>query len=181
MSNDFKSKCKLFSERLNILYELLAELKQRIILQDLSNELNTQVKIGRHLISNVDWLEEIDVGGETFTLINKSKNKYYSYVVYTKKEYHTVGLGLIYKNEIIAPHMDFEVENIIKKYSDSELVEISKLIDETLSNINQDIEYLNSNSDTKTHEHYYGEYNKGFDSHYHYEKISDVVNDYKNR
>ena len=35
MSNDFKSKCKLFSERLNILYELLAELKQRIILQDL--------------------------------------------------------------------------------------------------------------------------------------------------
>lgn len=69
MSNDFKSKCKLFSERLNILYELLAELKQRIILQDLSNELNTQVKIGRHLISNVDWLEEIDVGGETLSSV----------------------------------------------------------------------------------------------------------------
>lgn len=62
MSNEFKSKCKLFSERLDVLNNLLTELKQQIILQDVSTVLNTQVKIGRHLVPGFDWLEEIDIG-----------------------------------------------------------------------------------------------------------------------
>lgn len=181
MSNNFRNKCKLFRERLEILNNLLTELKQRIILQDLSVELNTPIEVGRKIISGHNWLEEIDVAGESFNLINKSENKYYSYVIYTKRPYHTVGLGFIYKKEIIAPHMEFEIEKIIAKYSDSELDEISKLIDETLEKINQDIDYLNSNTDIKTHEHYYGEYNKGFESNYRYDTISDVINDYKEK
>lgn len=181
MNENFRSKCKLFRERLDILNNLLSELKQQIILQDLSSELNKQVRAGRHIISGFDWLEEIDVGGETFNLINKSENKYYSYVVYTKREYHTVGLGFIYKNELVAPHAEFGVDRIISKYDDGELDEITKLIDEAINAINQDIEFLNSNSNTQTHTHYYGEYNKGFDSHYRYETISDVINDYKKK
>lgn len=181
MSETFRNKCKVFSERLDILNKLLSKLKEQIILQDLSIGLDTQIRVGRHLISGLDWLEETNVEGETFTLINKAEEKYYSYVIYTKKEYHTVGLGLIYKNELISPHMDFCVEKIIAKYSDIELDEIIKLIDETIININNDIDYLNSNTDIRTHEHYYGEYNKGFESHYKFETISDVLNDYKKR
>lgn len=62
MSKEFRSKCKLFSERLDVLNNLLTELKQQIILQDLSTVLGRQVKIGRHLVSDIDWLEEIDIG-----------------------------------------------------------------------------------------------------------------------
>lgn len=181
MSKEFRSKCKLFSERLEVLNNLLTELKQQIILQDLSTVLNAQVKIGRHLISGFDWLEEIDVGGDSFNLINKSENKDCSYVVYTKKTYHTVGLGFLYKKEVVSPHMEFEVGRIIAKYSDEELEEISVLMDETMNKINQDIDFLRSNSGAQMHEHYYGEYNKGFESQYQYETISDVVNDYKKR
>jgi len=181
MSDKFRNKCKLFSERLNTLNKLLTELKQQIILQDLSIELDTQVKVGIHLISGLDWLEETDIGGESFNLINKSEGKYYAYVIYTKKEYHTVGLGFIYKNELIYPHMDSGVEKIIAKYNNMELDEITKLIDDTINDINDDIDFLNSNPDICKHEHYYGEYNKGFESHFRYETISDVINDYKKR
>ena len=181
MREIFRSKCKLLSERLAILNKLLVELKQQIILDDLSSELNTQVKVGRHFCSATSWLEEIDVEGESFDLINKSEEKYYSYVIYTKKEYHTVGLGLIYKNELIAPHMDFCIEDIIKKYNDVELSEINKLIDDNIKKIDIDIDYLNSHKEIHAHEHYYGEYNKGFDSRYRYETILDVINDFKKR
>lgn len=181
MTTNFREKCKLFRERLDILNNLLIDLKQRIILQDLSTELGTPIKLGRHLISGVDWLEEIDVGGESFNLINTLEKKYCAYVVYTKKQYHTVGLGFLYKNEVVSPHMEFSVDSIIAKYNDVELDEILKLMDETMKNINQDIDFLNSNSEIEKHEHYYGEYNSGFESHYRYETISDVVDDYKKR
>ncbi len=180
MIREFREKSKLLTERLGILNDLLERLKQQIILEDLSNELGIQVKAGRQQIDGFDWIEEIDIKGEVFTLINKTKNKYNSYVVYTKKDYHTIGLGLLYNNELISPHMDFQVENIIKKYSEVELDEISKLIDEAIVNINQDIDYLNVNFGTERHEHYYGEYNKGFESKYHYESILSVFADYKN-
>lgn len=179
MNENFRSKCKSLSERLDILNKLLTELKQQIIIRELSIELDAQIEVGRHLFSDIDWLEETVVRGESFTLINKSEEKSFSYVIYTKKEYHTMGLGFIYKKDIVTPHMDFCVEEIISKYSNIELNEIIKLIDEAMANINHDIEYLNSNSDICTHEHYYGEYNKGFDSHYRFETISDVIDDYK--
>lgn len=73
MSEKFRDKCKSFSELLDILNKLLMELKQQMILQDLAIVLNTHIKVGRHLISGVDWLEETDVGGESFNLINKSE------------------------------------------------------------------------------------------------------------
>lgn len=79
MREIFRSKCKLLSERLAILNKLLVELKQQIILDDLSSELDSQVKEGRHFCSDTSWIEEIDVEGELFELINKSKEKYYSY------------------------------------------------------------------------------------------------------
>lgn len=77
MITDFREKCKLFRERLDILNNLLINLKQQIILQDLSTELGTQIELGRHLVSGIDWLEEIDVGGESFNLINATEKKYF--------------------------------------------------------------------------------------------------------
>ena len=77
--------------------------------------------------------------------------------------------------------MDFCIEDIIKKYNDVELSEINKLIDDNIKKIDNDIDYLNANKEIHTHEHYYGEYNKGFDSRYRYETILDVINDFKKR
>lgn len=181
MSEMFRDKCKLLRERLETLCNMLTALKQRIIIRDLSELFNIRITDGRQLVSGIDWLEEVKVEGETLTFINKTKESYWSYVVYTKREYHTVGLGLMYKDNLISPHMDFEVEGIIAKFSLAELDEISELIDETIANINGDIDYLNAHHDEQMHEHYYGEYNSGFDSHHRYETISDVVNDYKSR
>lgn len=177
MNEKFRKECKLLNDRLGILNEMLEKLKQRLILQDLSKELNTQMKEGFQLIKGLNWLEEVYVDGETLTLINKSKDKNRSYVIYTKREYHTIGLGFDYKKEIIAPHQDFEVEKILTKYNDVELNEILELVDTAIININKDIDYLNFNHDG--YEHYYGEYNKGFESRNHYESISEVINDYK--
>lgn len=179
MSKDFRDKCKLLSERLAILNNMLNELKQQIIVQDLSNEIGKQVKVGRTLISEMDWLDETDIGGESFNLNNKSEGKYRGYVIYTKKDYRTIGLGFLYKNEVVAPHMDFCVDAIIAKYSDVELDEITILIEEAINDINVDITYLNENTDICTHDHYYGEYNKGFESHSRYETISEVINNFK--
>ena len=181
MSEKFRRKCQSLIGQLDILNKLLTELKQQIILQELAIELDTQVKAGRHLISGFDWLEEIDLEADTFTLINKSKEKYCAYVIYTEKEYHTIGLGFLYKNELISPHMDAHIEKIIANYNDTELDEITILIDDAINNISNDIDYLNANSDIGIHEHYYGEYNKGFPSRYRYETISDVINDYKKK
>lgn len=181
MNNAFKVKCDLLSDRLNILYKLLTELKEKIIINDLSNELDTQLNIGRQLISNFDWLEEIDIDGDTLTLIDRSKGKYYSYVIYTEKEYHTVGLGFMYKNQLISPHYEPEVQKIITNHSDLELEEISKLVDQIILNINQDIEYLRSNPEITAHKHYYGEYNKGIESQYIYDDISKIICDFKNK
>lgn len=176
-----KNKCELLSENLDLLNTLLIELKQQIILQDLSNILDIKIDVGRKPISGFDWLEEISIDGETFSLINKHKGKYCSYVVYTKKPYHTIGLGLMYKGEVIAPHLNHYIESIIAKYNNEELEEISKLIDDYIIDINQDIDYLKSNPNPSMHSHYYGEYNKGFESHNLYETISEVIDDYRKR
>jgi len=179
MREVFKSKCKHFEERLNVLYSLLEELKQGIIIKDLSEELNISINVGFTKTDSIDWVEEIDVSGESFTLINRTKNKYCSYVVYTAKEYHTVGLGLMYKKEIVAPHMNSMVEGIISKYNDVELGEIIDQMDDYLVEIEKDIDYLKTDTSFEKFEHYYGEYNKGFESRYKYDTILDVLNDYK--
>ena len=181
MCKDFKRKCELFSEQVKILNALLAEFKQKIIVQDLSSVLNAQVKTGRNKISDIDWLEETDINGDTFNLINKTEKKYYAYVVYTKKSYHTIGLGFLYKKELVSPHIESEVGRIIAKYKSDELDEISLLIDEHINCIKKDIEFLRSNPDIQTHEYFYGEYDKGFESQYRYETIAEVVEDYKQR
>lgn len=179
MEQQFRNKCQILNKRWKEICELLDNLKENIIISDLSGIFNLSFKSGRQQIKGIDLIEEINVTGDTFTLINKEKEKYRSYVVYTEREYHTIGLGFKYNGELVSPHIDFMVEDIITKYNSQELEEIMKLIDEYLSSMMEDIEYLKIHSDVTEYDHYYGEYNKGFDSHYRYKSISEVISDFR--
>ena len=52
-------------------------------------------------------------------------------------------------------------------------------MDHLIKDINQDIEFLKSDSNTEKYEHYYGEYNKRFDSRKRYKTILEVFDDYR--
>ena len=179
MKEEFRSKCKYLEERYKEIHRLLSQLHQNIIVQDLSKELNTPLTIGRHSNIDFDKIKEIIIDEGGLTLINKQTDSYYSYVVYTKKEFHTIGLGFMYKGKVVAPHMDFCVEDLIRKYNNDELLEIEALMEEELTHMNDDIAFLTSNTDVNVYAHYYGEYNKGFDSNSRFETISDVINNFK--
>lgn len=179
MKDMFSEKCSEISKQLETLNNLLEKLKERIVISDLSKALSAQVKPGRQVYQTIEEFEEIDIQGETFTLINKTSQKYRGYVILTTKEYHTVGLGFMYKKEVVSPHMPGSVDMIIHKYSDDELGEIAEIIDAAMIEIKQDIAFLKANPSISGHEHYYGEYNKGFSSQHRYDTISDVIADYK--
>lgn len=179
MRENFRSKCKCLEERYKEIHRLLSELHQNIIVQDLSKELNTPFTIGRHFKMDFDNIEEVIIDESGLTLINKQTDSYYSYVVYTKKEFHTIGLGFMYKGKVVAPHMDFCVDDLIRTYNANELLEIEALMEELLININDDILFLTSNTDVNSYAHYYGDYNKGFYSNSIFETISDVINNFK--
>lgn len=90
----FRNKCKELRERQDVLNNMLEQWKQQLMLQDLSTALGIQIERGGQPIDGFDWIEEIYADGETFTLINKAKDKYRAYVICTQKGYHANGLGL---------------------------------------------------------------------------------------
>ena len=179
MREEFRSKCKEFKERWDVLNSMLEQWKQQLMLHDLSTVFETTIKQGRQTIDGFDWIEEIYTDGDTFTLLNKAKDKYRAYVIYTQKGYHAGGLGLMYKKEIISPQLESEVEGLISKHNEKDLGEMIELMDQIIKDINQDIEFLQSDSNAEKYEHYYGEYNKGLDSWERYETISEVLDDYR--
>ena len=181
MKETFKENCKLLRDRLDLLNNKLEELKQRIIIQDLSDVLGVSVKAGSNRFTELDWLDEIMIDGEGFTLINKSKEKYFSYVVYTEKDYRNDGLGYPYKNDIISPQYEFGEDEIIRKYNAEDVSKILSLIIDEIKRIDSDIKYLEANPSLDKHSHYYGEYNKGFKSVHRFESINDVINDFIDR
>ena len=180
MDNTFKTKCDDLRDRLDILNKKVELLQQQIIIQDLTTALGLSVSVGRRKITGFDGIEEIIIDhGDTFTIINQSKNKYYSYVVYTERKFYFMGLGYKYKDDIVAPHID-SADKLLLKYNEDELKDISKLIDKSIIEISQDISYLDSNPNPSDYAHYYGEYNKGFDSLKRFNSIQDVINDFHN-
>lgn len=179
MEQIFKTKCNLLNKRLNILCAKISELKLSIIIQDLSKTLDKNFHFGVNIVNGLEWIEKIYIDDDVFTLANENKDKYFAYTVYTEKEYNTIGLGFLYNGDIIAPHKESEIDYILSKYKNNELTEISNIIDEQILLINQDIEYLENNQDPSLHKHYYGEYNKGFDSRTKFATITDVFDDYK--
>jgi hypothetical protein len=175
----FKSKCKTLRAKYLDINGLLSILKEQYIIHTLSQSLGFTVAKGTNKV-DLDWVEEIYVESEIVQFINRNKQKYKSYVAYVKKEYSTIGLGIIYKKEVVSPHMDFAVDNIIEKYSEQELAEISDLIDEYLIYIDKDIEYLQNNSELDKHEFYFRNYESGgFEGDELYTTLNDVIANYK--
>lgn len=179
MEQIFKTKCNLLNERLNVLYAKISELKLSIIIQDLSKTLDKNFHFGVNIVNGLEWIKKIYIDDGVFTLANENEDKYFAYTVYTEKEYNTIDLGFLYNGDIIAPHIENQIDCILSKYKMNELTEILKIIDKKILLINQDIEYLENNQNPSLHKHYYGEYNKGFDSHTKFATINDVFDDYK--
>lgn len=175
----FKSKSQALSVEYKKINNLLSKLKEDYIISCLNHELGTYLAIGTNKVS-LGWVEELSIGGEVFTFINRFKQKYKSYVCYIKKDYHIIGIGLLYKKDVVSPHMDFVVDTIISKYSEQELSEIITLIDDYLVKMNDDINFLISNADVNQHEFYFRNYESGgFEGEECFETIHDVVEDFK--
>ena len=175
----FKSKCQILRANYLEINRQLCDLKELYIRHTLSQSIGYTIAKGLNKV-NLDWVEEISVESEVVQFINREKQKYKSYVAYLKKEYYTIGLGIIYKKELISPHMEYAVDDIIRKYNEQELSEILNLIDEYLMFIDKDIKFLQNNSELDKHEFYFRNYESGgFEGNELYATLNDVIANYK--
>lgn len=182
--DEFKTKCNSLQTYLKELNRHLDNIKERIIIRDLeeyfkSNEKDVILSAGSNVI-NIDDIEEITICGEICNIINKRKNKYFGFVTILDKDFCTIGLGFMYKGNIIAPHsdLDFAVDNILSEYNANEIQEISDIIDDKIARIKMDIEYIKTHKDLNCYKYHYGEYNKGFLSDIKFDTVNEVIEFY---
>lgn len=175
----FTERANVFMEMSNTLYKMVDELGEGIIILDLSDELGMTLKSGYNTINDSELFEEIRVEGCVFNLMHKSKDKYKAYVLHFEKEYNLPYLGFMYKKEIVSPHMDGQVNEILSKYSDQEIAEILIEVDKRIDAINKDISYLNSGIDLKEHKFYYRNYDGMFDGAVRFNDLKSLIKDYK--
>ncbi|MCT4594199.1 MAG: hypothetical protein N4A57_08030 [Anaeromicrobium sp.] len=178
MKKNFAQRCDVFKKRSDILYQLVDDLSERIIISDLTKALGGSIQKGDNLISNAKF-EEIRIEGSTFNLMNRSKSIYKAYVLHLEKEYNFPYLGFKYKGEIVSPHIEGQADKLIEKYSEAELVEIVNEIETRIEAINNDIEYLKANTDLNNHKFYYRNYDGLFDGNEKYIDLKSVFNDYE--
>ena len=163
MNCDYKTKQNVYRHRFNILTERVKLLQQNIIIQDLSTAFGVPISVGITDINGYDRIEKIIIDCfEAFTIINESKEKYRSYVVYTHRKF-------------------FHMISVDNHKNNDESEDISKLIDDRILSINQEIDYLDEHSNPLEYDHHYGEYNKGFESLKRYNTIYDVLYDFRNQ
>lgn len=175
----FKRKSESLSVEYKKINSILSKLKEDFIISNLNRELGVNIVSGKNKVS-LGWVEEISIDGEVFQFINRFKQKYKSYVCYIKQDYHVIGLGFKYKNDIVSPHMDFAVDTIISKYSEQELSEIITIMDEYLIKMNEDISILLSHTDVSQHEFYFRNYESGgFEGDEYFETINETIKNYK--
>lgn len=177
----FKGKSYLLKERLHELNDLLYNMQQEFIKHDLVVELvsSTILNNGSNKLTSYDWIDEVIINGKVFTLINKAKQSYKGYEVYTKKDYNIIGLGFKYKKDIVSPHISLGVDKILEKYNEQEILEITQLIERELIKIEEDINYLNQNKNINLHKYYYKNYDGLFEGDRTFQTISDVIADFK--
>jgi len=175
----FTERANVFKEISNTLYKMIDELGERIIILDLSDELGITLKSGYNTINNSELFREIRVDGCVFNLIHKIKGKYKAYVLHFEKEYNLPYLGFKYKKEIISPHIDGQVPEILRKYSDQEIAEILIEVDKRIDAINKDISYLNSGIDLKEHKFYYKNYDGMFDGAEQFNELKSVIKNFE--
>ena len=122
----------------------------------------------------IDGVDEIMVDGELSTIINRDKERFFGFRIILKKGFCTVGLGLEYKGEIIAPHLSSQTDTILKKYSEVEIDEITNIIDDKIKLIKSDIQFIDINTDLNSYKYEYENYNGIFDGDIRFKTIHDV-------
>lgn len=177
--DSFKESASIFKKRSDMLYQMVDDLRDRLIIWDLSNNLGIPLKKGFNVIPNSDIFEEIQIGDGVFNFINKSKNKYKAYVLHLEKAYNLPYLGFKYKNEIVSPHMESQVDGILSKYDDKELSEILEQVRKRIDAINKDIGYLESLDEISEEKFFYRNYDGMFDGAERFDNLEAVLNDFK--
>lgn len=175
----FINRSNAFKEISNTLYKITDELGERIIIQDLSDELGITLKSGFNKIVDSELVDEIRVEGCVFNLMQKSKGIYKAYVLHFEKEYNLPYLGFMYKKEIVSPHIEGQAQEILMKYNAQEISEILDEVEKRINAINSDISYLNSGTDLKEHRFYYRNYNGMFDGEEHFNDLKEVFENFK--
>jgi len=175
----FTERANVFKEMSNRLYEMVDELGEKIIILDLSDELGITLKSGYNTINNNELFEEIRVEGLVFNLMHKSNGKYKAYVLHFEKEYSLPYLGFMYKKEIVSPHIEGQVPEILRKYNDQEINEILIEVDKRIDAITEDISYLNSGINLREHKFYYRNYDGMFDGSERFNDLKAVIKDFE--
>lgn len=175
----FTERANVFKELSKTLYKMIDELGERIIILDLSEELGIPLKSGSNTISNSEIFEEIRVEGCVFNLMHKSKGKYKAYVLHFEKEYNLPYLGFIYEKEIVSPHIEGQVPEILRKFNDQEIGEILIEVDKRIDATNKDISYLNSGINLKEHKFYYRNYDGMFDGSERFNDLRSVISNFE--
>ncbi|MHC1694879.1 MAG: hypothetical protein AB9835_06355 [Eubacteriales bacterium] len=175
----FKDKSYTYGENCDVLYKKADDLKDRLIILELSLILKKTLKVGFNVITDSILFDEIEIGQGVFNIMNKTKRKYKAYVLHLEKEYNFPYLGFRYKNEIITPHMESQIENIIKKYNNIELEEILMQIEKRNDAVIKDIEYLDTINDISEQKYFFKNYAGMFDGDEMFNNINQVFDDYK--
>lgn len=175
---EFKLKCNMLVDSLTILMDKLSVIKNDILTRDLKKYLEDKTnKPHKIVFSNkidIDGVDEIMVDGELSTIINRDKERFFGFRIILKKGFCTVGLGLEYKGEIIAPHLSSQTDTILKKYSEVEIDEITNIIDDKIKLIKSDIQFIDKNTDLNSYKYEYENYNGIFDGDIRFKTIHDV-------
>ncbi len=174
----FTERANVFKEISNTLNQMINELGEKIIILDLSDELGITLRSGNNPISKSELFEEIRIDGCVFNLMHKSKGKYKAYVLHFENEYNLPYLGFMYKKEIVSPHIEGQVSEILSKYNDQEIEEILIEVDKRINAINEDISYLNL-VNLREHKFYYRNYNGLFDGSERFNDLKSVIMDFK--
>lgn len=175
----FTERANVFKEISNTLYKMIDELGEKILILNLSDELGITLNRGFNTINNSELFEEIRIEGRVFNLMNKNKNKYKAYVLHFEKEYNLPYLGFMYKNEIVSPHIEGQIPQILRKYNDQEIAEILIEVDKRIDAISKDINYLNSGMDLKEHRFYYRNYDGMFDGSERFNDLRSVLKNFE--
>lgn len=175
----FTERANVFREVSNKLYEMIDELAEKILIQNLSNEIGITLNRGYNKINNSELLEEIHINGSIFNLINKKKKQYKAYVLHFEKEYNLPYLGFMYKKEIVSPHIEGQISEILKKYNDQEIADILIEVDKRIAAITKDIDYLNSDIDLKEHKFYFKNYDGMFEGSEQFNDLKDVFKNFE--
>ena len=159
----FTERANVFKEISNTLYKIIDELGERIIIHDLSDELGITLNSRFNTSVDSELFDEIRVEGCVFNLMQKSKGIYKAYVLHFEKGYNLPYLGFMYKKEIVSPHIEGQVQEILKKYNIQEISEILIEVEKGIDAINKDISYLNSGIGLREHKFCYRNYDGMFD------------------